>query len=35
LADPVRSEMFTPTPGVSAIEALYAQARGAHFGERR
>ena len=35
LADPVRSEIFTPTPGVSAIEALYAQARGALFGERR
>jgi para-nitrobenzyl esterase len=32
LGDPVRSEIFTPTAGISAIDALYALARGAPFG---
>ena len=35
LADPVRSEIFTPTPSFAAIEALYTAARGAPFGASR
>jgi len=35
LGDPVRADVFTPTPGIAAIDALYAQARGAPLGAGR